>query len=226
MTSALPTPSPADGVIKFKSHHTYADPGAIACENFPIIHRWRKYFQKIGIMGRDPHRYDGAAFGNISLRMPPYPREPGRRRFLVTASQSAGPENFSSAQLAVVQAYNHNKHHASSIGHMPPSSEALTHAALYDADCGVRCVFHVHAPTLWNAHARLGLERTPPDIAYGTIAMAHAVQNLFQHNLGDQFQRKNAGIFSMGGHEDGIITFGRTPTLAGLILLNHLQRLL
>jgi hypothetical protein len=60
----------------------------------------------------------------------------------------------------------------------------------------------------------LGIPITDPLIPYGTPEMAAAVAHLYATT--DMAQR---GIFSMGGHEDGIFAFGETAEVAGDVLL-------
>jgi hypothetical protein len=47
--------------------------------------------------------------------------------------------------------------------------------------------------------------------------MAYEVQRLF-----DETDLANRRIFSMGGHEDGVVSFGQTAEAAGTILLDAL----
>ena len=49
--------------------------------------------------------------------------------------------------------------------------------------------------------------------------MSDEVRRLFRET--DVRQRR---LFSMGGHEDGLVSFGRTAEEAGTVLLNDLAR--
>ncbi len=100
-----------------------------------------------------------------------------------------------------------------------PSSESLTHGQLYSLLPDVRFVIHVHSPLIWRRSKDLGLPSTAPDAAYGTPAMALEVERLVQTSPAGE-----AGVFSMGGHEDGIVVFGNTPDQAGLRLLRLYRR--
>jgi hypothetical protein len=102
-------------------------------------------------------------------------------------------------------------------GPIRPSSESLTHGVLYDLDDSLRYVLHAHSPALWRAAPALGLPITDPAIPYGTPEMAEEVRRLFRAS--DVAARR---IFSMGGHEDGIVAFGVTAQAAGLLLLTAL----
>ena len=84
-----------------------------------------------------------------------------------------------------------------------PSSESLTHAAIYESDPTISAVIHCHDTVLW---ATL-LDRAPTtskSVAYGTPEMAYEIMRLF--TVSDV---RNTGIFAMAGHEAGIVTFGK-----------------
>jgi ribulose-5-phosphate 4-epimerase/fuculose-1-phosphate aldolase len=100
-----------------------------------------------------------------------------------------------------------------STGETPPSSEALTHAALYQVDNAIRAVVHVHSAGLWEAHLNR-LPTTKPDVAYGTPGMAYEMIRLHKRSaIGKR------GCVVMGGHRDGVIAFGASiADAAGAIL--------
>ena len=84
-----------------------------------------------------------------------------------------------------------------------PSSESLTHAAIYESDSITSAVIHCHDSALW----RTSLDRVPTTskaVAYGTPEMAYEIMRLFK--VSDVRSRE---IFVMAGHEGGIVTFGK-----------------
>ena len=84
-----------------------------------------------------------------------------------------------------------------------PSSESLTHAAIYESDSSTSAVIHCHDSELW---ATL-LDRAPTtskSVAYGTPEMAYEIMRLFKAT--DLRSRK---VFVMAGHQGGIVTFGK-----------------
>jgi L-ribulose-5-phosphate 4-epimerase len=88
-------------------------------------------------------------------------------------------------------------------GSVVPSSESLTHAAIYHADPTACAVIHFHDARIW---ATL-LDRVPTSsrgISYGTPEMAYEIMRLF--TVTDVRSRK---IFVMAGHEGGILAFGK-----------------
>jgi len=107
------------------------------------------------------------------------------------------------------------------VGSAKPSSEALTHGAIYDASPSSRAVFHVHCPELWRRARALGLPLTRPEVPYGTPEMAREVERLFR-----EAALAEHAIFAMAGHEDGVIAFGTSPEAAGAVMLRHVARAL
>ena len=106
-------------------------------------------------------------------------------------------------------------------GPLKPSSESLTHGVIYELDQEVQWVMHAHSPHIWRQAGALQLPITDSDVTYGTPEMAAEVQRLFRET-----EVKARRIFSMGGHEDGIVSFGCTAEEAGTVLLTHLARAL
>ena len=86
-------------------------------------------------------------------------------------------------------------------------------------DGDLRYVMHVHSPELWRHAHTLDVPITRPDVPYGTPEMSDEVRRLFRET--DVRQRR---LFAMGGHEDGLVSFGRTAEEAGAVLLNDLAR--
>jgi hypothetical protein len=214
---------PTEGVIKFQRTH---DPRPLEerehGEAARILAGWRAVLRRLGGIGQDPARYEGAGYGNLSLRVPPYGAEGmGRRRFLITGTQTGGKRAVTLADCCVVTAYDIARNHVASRGAAEPSSESLTHGAIYDAAPSTRAVFHVHAPELWRGARGLGLPTTHPDVPYGTPAMAREVERLFRSAA-----LAAHGILAMLGHEDGVIAFGASAEAAGAILTRHYARAL
>jgi hypothetical protein len=98
-----------------------------------------------------------------------------------------------------------------------PSSESLTHGSLYRLDLNISAVIHAHSPQIWLQAESLGIPVTPEDVHYGSPEMADAVCRLFQNT--SVVSRK---IFTMGGHADGVVSFGSTIEEAGLTLIRYL----
>lgn len=207
-----------EGVIKFDCEHRLESLPKRALERFEVLATWRRRLWDLGMVGQDPRRYDGAGFGNLSMRLPPYPGPPGRRPFLITCTQTSGPRELTPACTCVVEACEGHRGWVRSYGPCKPSSESMTHGALYDADPRVRYVFHAHAPSLWRHAKELEIPITDPTVPYGTPEMAREVRRLYA-----EADQMGQNIIAMGGHEDGVVAFGPRAELAGGIIVQYLE---
>ena len=207
-----------EGVIKFTCVHDEAELCAQRYGSLAhSLDAWRRVFRDAQLVGQAPHRYDGAGFGNLSARLSPPSLPRGRRRFLVSGSQTGGRESLAMSGLCVVEHYNLRENSVRSTGLVLPSSESLTHAAIYDLSPAIRFVFHVHSPDIWGRAKALRLPQTREDIGYGTQAMAREVQDLYRSsNLSE------CRVLTMRGHEDGVLAFGHSAREAGLAIMGAL----
>ncbi len=209
-----------EGVIKFQVEHQQQPlvprrVGELACK----LIAWREILSLTGLVGQDPTRYEGAGYGNVSARIGPPSAGRGRRAFLITGTQNSGRRCLGLADFAVVERNHYYENRVWSCGATRPSSESMTHGAVYDLGPHIRCVLHAHTPTLWRRARRLGLPTTDPSDAYGTPAMALEVHRLYRETV-----LPERSIIAMSGHEDGIVVFGRSPEEAGRVLLTWLAR--
>lgn len=180
---------------------------------------WRELLALTGLVGQNPARYGGAGYGNVSARVGRPSEGRGRRTFVTTGTQTSGKRCVDVGDFAVVERYDYRLNRVWSYGPVAPSSESLTHAALYDVGPQIRSVLHAHSPVLWRRARELRIPITDPAAAYGTPAMAEEVQRLYQTRGLAELR-----ILSMGGHEDGIVVFGRSPEEAGRVLMTWLAR--
>lgn len=201
-----------EGVIQFQLEHTSGP--SLPLDQLCELMAWRKILRQLELLGEDPLRYGGFGFGNISRRLPPIAND-SACPFVITGTQTGscseiGPEHFTT----VVECFP-EQNRVASVGPIRPSSEAMTHAALYAADPELRVVMHVHSPHIWRSASQLRLPTTRVTAACGTAAMTSAVREMMPQAL---------GLLVMGGHEDGVLTFGQTADQAGVTLLSALAR--
>ena len=209
-----------EGVTKFQAHHRHAPLQVDKLgDTWRALLSWRRVLHDLGVVGQDLHRYDGAGYGNMSARLHPFSYERGKRRFLITGTQTGKPADLSIEELCVVESYDVKGNSVHSFGEIAPSSESLTHGAIYDLNPNIRFVFHGHVPSIWNRAQALGLPTTAANVPYGTQAMAFETARLYRStNLSE------SKCYTMGGHEDGVVTFGRTASEAGEVLVRILAR--
>lgn len=212
--------APEEGVIKFRARHReerlpVSRFGALAAQ----LSSWREILACLDVLGEDPARYGGAGFGNVSGRIGPFPGARGARPFLITGTQTGGKRCVTLDDYCVVTRYDVSANAVDSHGAVLPSSESLTHGALYDLAPHIRFVLHAHAPLLFRRARALRLPTTSPAVAYGTPEMADEVQRLYRETALSELQ-----VLAMSGHEDGVVTFGRSADEAGQVFLRYLAR--
>lgn len=214
MRPHLPPPEAEEGVIKFKAEHRESalEPRRYVAAARALL-QWRARLFDLGLVGQDPARYGGAGFGNLTTRLTATGRD---RPFLVTGTQTGGLRDLELSQLCVVDDWDETRNLVWSHGPILPSSESMTHGALYADDRRIRFIFHGHSPTIWHNAARAGLPITGPSIAYGTPEMAEAVRRLRRENPGRR-------VIVMGGHEDGVISWGASGEEAGRAMADALR---
>ena len=202
----------AEGAIQFR--YTLDAPGpadALDAERFAQMAAWRTILRQLDLIGRDPARYDGFAYGNLSVR-----DGADTRRFYVTASQSGGDAGLDRSHLVRVDRWNAGRFEVGATGVAPPSSESITHGMVYAADPSIAWVMHVHSPAIWRNAQQLGLPVTSPNVPYGSILMANAVSALLRQ------QRNRPIAFATLGHEDGVFVSGASADEAGTLLVSTL----
>jgi hypothetical protein len=201
-----------EGVVKYRLDHTPGAPRGLP--EIGELPAWHQICHRLGLIGRNPERYDGYAYGNLSRRL-------SATSFVISGTQTSGDTQLDPSRYALVTGWAIERNAIRSTGPCEPSSEALSHAALYQRAAAIRFIIHVHAPELWDRAAALQLPVTDPFAPYGTPEMARSIWELFDRGLlGD------AGLFAMGGHQDGVIAFGQTATAAGTLLVSTLAQAL
>ena len=173
------------------------------------LNGWRNSLYKAGLLGVYP---DGIGYGNISMRFQ-------RSRFIITGSATGRLHRLNAKHYTQVIGYSLDKNRVTCVGPIKASSESLTHALLYECHKDIHAVFHVHHAGLWKKLMKV-VPTTKASIEYGTIEMAREVRRLFEQTNLDQQK-----IFVMAGHEEGIVTFGKTMKEAGEKILSALASL-
>ena len=208
----------AEGVIKFDLQFTPAEP--VDIDSLQELNRWRSVLWKHKLIGQDPDRYEGYGFGNVSQRIAPFDAECRMRVFVISGTQTGELAKLDNSHYAIVSAWDTAHNQVIASGPVKPSSESLTHAMIYGLDNELRAVLHVHSPDIWKTAVAQGIPVTDASIEYGTPAMALEVRRLFTET-----NVRQSRIFSMGGHKDGIVSFGHTVEQAGQALLQALTSL-
>ncbi len=206
-----------EGVTKFQLQFRPGPPPQR--RTIATLNAWRTVLHRLGLVAQDPERYEGVDFGNVSIRATGNPPDPHRPLFWISGTQTGRIAMLDTRHYCGVLDYDLAHNLLIAAGPIPPSSESLTHAALYRAAPSVRCVLHVHSPDLWRHAERLGIPIIDRRIAYGTPGMADAVGRLGATT-------HLPGLLAMAGHLDGIVAYGSQINETASTLILYLSRAL
>jgi len=187
--------------IKFNCNWIESQP--LDASQIEKLNKWREKLYGLELIGESP---DGIGYGNMSVRSK-------ENTFIITGATTGKIKDLTSQHYTSVTEYDFKNNSLTTAGPIKASSESLTHAMIYECDADVNAVFHVHNKILWK-HLLETLPSTHADVAYGTPEMALEIERLFRES--DLAEHK---IFAMGGHEDGVIAFGRSCEEAGSVLM-------
>ena len=165
---------------------------------------WRNRLYEAGLVGY--YAEEGVGYGNVSVRA-------AGRQFIISGTQTGHIATTTTQHYARVTDYSAAANRVICAGPVQASSEALTHAAIYELNFTIGGIAHVHSANLWHAYLNQ-LPTTDPSVSYGTPEMAREFRRLYR-NAGFA----ETGIAVMGGHADGIVAFGATiAEAAGRVL--------
>ena len=171
-----------------------------------VLERWRRPLYERGLIGE--YEDVGIGYGNLSVRAA------ALGHFVISGTQTGHLAETTGEHYALVTDYDIDANRLSSTGPVEASSEALTHAALYELDGAIGAVVHVHDDGLWHSlKSRVAV--TAADVAYGTPAMAREFRRLYEHS---DFAAR--GVAVMGGHAEGIVAIGSTLAEAATRILD------
>jgi len=174
------------------------------------LNAYRRKLLDLGLIGVNPN---GIGFGNLSVR------DGATKNFYITGTATGGMPELALANCVKVVACDFGRNQVRYEGSALPSSESLTHAAIYESDATAGAVVHCHNSKLWVAL----LNQTPTTSKtadYGTPEMAYEIMHLFTRT--DAQSRK---IVVMAGHEGGILTFGRDLEEAFDVLMREREKI-
>jgi ribulose-5-phosphate 4-epimerase/fuculose-1-phosphate aldolase len=200
-----------DGVIKYLLNHTH-QPIYHSC-SLTEINAWRTIAVRLGLIGQNPGRYDNVGFGNISKRL-----NANENKFIISGTQTGHLENLKQEHYCLIVKAEPHLNRLESCGLCKPSSESLTHASIYAQNPSIQAIIHAHSPEIWKNTVTLKLPHTSANVPYGTVEMVTAVEQIFKSG-----SLEMTSLFTMLGHEDGVVAFGRSMQEAALELINYLS---
>jgi ribulose-5-phosphate 4-epimerase/fuculose-1-phosphate aldolase len=194
--------------IKFSCERVAA--GISSFGGLTELNAYRRELLDRRLIGVDPN---GIGFGNLSVRVG------ATKNFYITGSATGGIQELTLAHCAKVVAWDFERNQVRYEGSAIPSSESLTHAAIYESDATAGAVVHSHCSKLWAA--LLNQVPTTSKVAdYGTPEMANEIMQLFTRT-----NARSRKIVVMAGHEGGILTFGKDLEEAFAVLMRERKKI-
>lgn len=195
-----------EGVIKYNLEYIESAPPA---DDLGCLNCWRSILHELRLIGQSPELYEGYGYGNLSQR-----RSSESHAFIITASQTGQDRVLSAEQYVAIEDCCVEQNYVRARGAMPPSSEAMSHAMIYQLNPSTQCVMHIHDQRLWHYALEQGLPATGSHVEFGTVSMAQEIEA-----LAHQSDLMDVGLLVMAGHEDGLISFADSVNEAGVRLL-------
>ncbi|MEY3059480.1 MAG: hypothetical protein RL000_832 [Bacteroidota bacterium] len=190
-----------EGYIKYQCN--WIQEQVIKPEQIHDINKWRSLLIDQGYIGMYEN---GIGFGNISIRL-------DEQTFMISGSATGGIKELTVNHYALVTDFDLSHNKLTCKGMTTASSESLTHAAIYACSKEINAVVHIHHKEKWK-NLLNHVATTNPSIAYGTPEMAFAIQRLINED-----KVGSSRIIVMGGHEEGLIAFGKTLKDAAMTFL-------
>jgi L-ribulose-5-phosphate 4-epimerase len=160
-----------------------ARPDIASFEAIAELNTCRRKLLEQRLIGVDSN---GVGFGNLSVR------DGVGGNFNITGSATGGLPELTPIDCVRVMAYDFAKNWLRYEGAAIPSSESLTHAAIYESDSTISAVIHCHDSVLW----RTRLDRVPTTskaIAYGTPEMAYEIASVHGERCAKQRDFRHGG---------------------------------
>lgn len=195
-----------EGILKFKL--TLKRAPAPEMNQVIALEKWRALFFKLGLIGEYPN--EKISYGNMSSRT-------NKKSFIITGTQTGHLAHLQAHHYTKVIDCDLKKGLVSAEGLIPPSSEALIHFGIYEANPTIQYLFHVFNQDLCKNLKQGPFDSISEDISNGPQEIVEAANALLW--------KKSSGLFIMNGHEGGIVSYGMTVEETGKIILEHYRKL-
>jgi hypothetical protein len=195
------------GYIQFRCDWRQVD--SVSYGRLPELLVWRSVLWQENLVGVDAN---GVGFGNVSERVS------GTDSFVITATQTGDLQDLDASHFALVEEFDVHANRIRCSGAIRASSESLSHAILYELDDAVGAVVHVHDASAWST-LRDVIPTTGAAAEAGTVAMADEIGRLYRSGA-----LRDRKVLVMGGHRDGLLSFGRDIEEAATVMLEACGR--
>jgi len=199
----MTNPTPSEGYLKFDCHLT-KEANQIPASLYTPLNHWRRELWLKHLIGSYP---DGIGYGNISIRLP------ASSQFYISGTATGGIPELDQTHYPLVERCDPALNTLWCRGLLRASAESMSHAAVYEANPDIGAVVHIHNRQLWERYIDV-FPTTDRKVEYGTPEMAAEISRIM--TLPAVQDKK---VFVMGGHEEGIVAFGKTVEEAASVIL-------
>jgi hypothetical protein len=173
--------------------------------DFQNLNTCRDKLYNLGLIGAYPNLI---GFGNISIRAT-------GNKFIISGSATGNIKQLSEKDYSLVTKYDIDENLIHCEGLTKASSESLSHAAIYKSNPEIKAVIHIHNLEMWRKYLN-DLPTTNEKAEFGTPEIADEMKKLVI---------QNSGILIMGGHQEGIISYGKSINEAEEITLTYFNKI-
>lgn len=202
MTSSDFSPNKQEGYVKFSCSREDTD--ALRAEDILELNTLRALLLQLNLIGETPFVLDPdkgpelVGFGNLSKRG----QDPNT--FIISGTRTGGLHELGPEHYALVTSCDINRNTLHCKGRINASAESFSHAAVYRACPEVQIVVHIHHKNLWEKLCG-SVPTSAKEAQYGTPEIARDIEQLLAVK-----KARAEGLVAMGGHEEGIIFFGKS----------------
>ena len=151
-----------DGVIKYDNSLFKSTPSLDEIE-YREIEIFRKKMFQLKLIGE--YKKEQVGYGNISQRKDyRYIYKSLKPQFIISGTQTGKFSNLNGDHYSRVVDYDTKTNAIVAHGPINASSEALTHAAIYECSSLIKCVIHIHHTQIWQGMIEQDYSSTHEDI--------------------------------------------------------------
>jgi len=202
-----------EGVIKFNYELIEAK---MPCELFSDLREWRDRLFTNKLVGvYKSGKMKGVGYGNVSKRI----EWNAKKGFIITGSQTGSIAKLPCEKYCFIEEYSIEENFVRALGKIKPSSEALSHASIYEQNEKINAVVHSHSKEIFAASEKLGLPYTSEKASYGSVALAKELAKAFE-----EFSLGKEGIIVTRGHREGVFSWAESIKKASEIIISTLEK--
>lgn len=199
-----------EGYRKFKA--VFVKEKKIPDDIIKSLNRYRKQMYDRNLIGEITVDGKEIGFGNISER--------SKKGFIVSGTNTGNFKNLKACQYSEIVRCDYEKNTVWYEGQKDPgpSSESMTHYAVYTSSKDVNAVIHVHNKKMWQNMKSI-VPSTGAFALFGTPELAKEVKRMFKES-----PVKEKKVFTLRGHTDGIISFGKDLKEAAGVMVKYYNK--